>query len=37
MTQYLDSLKINDEIDITLPYGRFNYVKESQVAITTIE
>lgn len=37
MSQYLDLLEINDEIDITLPYGRFNYQKAGQVKISTLE
>ena len=37
MSLYLDSLAINAEINITLPYGRFNYVKDGNVKITSLE
>jgi len=28
---------LNDEIDISLPYGRFNYQKNGQIRISTLD
>jgi NAD(P)H-flavin reductase len=33
MSEYLDSLKIGDSIKVTLPYGRFNYLGNSQIQV----
>jgi len=33
MTQYIDSLKVGDKIKVTLPYGRFNYLGNSEIQI----
>jgi len=33
MTQYIDSLKIGDKIKTTLPYGRFNYIGNSNIKV----
>jgi len=33
----MDKLKINQEIDMSLPYGRFNYQKAGQIKIVTLE
>ena len=33
MSQHVNSLKIGDEIKVTLPYGRFNYLGKSNCQI----
>lgn len=33
MSQHVNSLKIGEEIKVTLPYGRFNYLGKSNVQI----
>lgn len=33
MSQHVNSLKIGEEIKVTLPYGRFNYLGKSHVQI----
>lgn len=34
MSQYVNNLKIGDKIKVTLPFGRFNYLGNSNVQIT---
>lgn len=33
MSQYLDSLSVNDEITVTFPFGRLNYEGKKVVSI----
>lgn len=36
MSQHVNSLKIGDQIKVTLPYGRFNYLGKSKVQIREV-
>ena len=37
MSQYLENMTIGHKINITLPYGRFNYEGKTNTKIKTLE